>query len=246
MNYLSIDTEYSSFYSPDRKKSGELLQISCVPIINGIIQTDKIFNEFCKPLTNVWSDHAEKVHGISKVKSRDAQHPEEAAKKLLEFVQSFDCMFTAIGHNHKGDKNYVERLISDYDNANSWHRAIRHQWKDTKTIASKMKSAVPVKNHKLETLCKFFDIPIEAHKAESDALATAILYDKLNNIEASKHAYIAPLEKLSEVDKIKKYMDMKYVSMGGDGCVFITEYGTGDKEALRIILQEIWNTYGEV
>lgn len=164
----------------------------------------------------------------------------------MTFLASFDITFTAIGHNFKGDKNYIERAISDYDNKNKWHAQVKHQWKDTMAIAKRMRSLVPTTNHKLETLCKFFGIEITAHDALSDAMATAVLYDRLNNMVAAKPAQTETIENLNEIEKRKKYTDMKYMSMGTDGCVFITENGTGDKEALRVILGILWDTYGEV
>lgn len=243
MNYLSIDTEYSSFFSPDRKKSGELLQIAIVPVINGIKQEP--FNEYMRPLTKVWNINAEKVHKISRGQAYRAQHPKEAAAKLSVFLSKYDTMFTAIGHNPKGDKSYIERFIRDYGVINEWHRKVKNKWKCTKEIASSRKSLIPVKNYKLETLCKYFRIKINAHDALSDADVTASLYDIMNSMVAANDGHMSNVMELSEVDKIKKYMDIKYVMMNGDGCVFLTEYATSNREALRVILQEIWNTYGE-
>ena len=67
----------------------------------------------------------------------------------------------------------------------------------------------------------------------------------MDTLIAANQGRTRQLGELSELDKRKKYLDMKYVSMGGDGCVFLTEYATSDREALRVILEEIWHIYAE-
>lgn len=243
MNYLSIDTEYSSFYSPERSKSGDLLQLSIVPVINGIEQ--KPFNEYCRPLGKIWSHHAEKVHKISKKKAMGFQHPNELGDKLKEFVSQYDCLMQPLGHNCKGDKNYLERLVYDCKMAAEWYPKVRDKWKDTHTIAKKLKNMIPTKDMKLQTLCKYFGIEIKAHDAVSDAQATSKLYQKLDAMIAAKEGRQSGVGGESELQKRKKYLDMKYVSFGGDGTVFLTEFCTGDREALRIVLGELWAKYGE-
>lgn len=243
MNYLSIDTEYTSFFSPTKNKSGELLQIAIVPIINGV--KEEPFNEFIRPLTKIWNVGAEKVHKIPRKRALTFQHPVEAAQKLRSFLDKYDTVFTVIGHNPKGDKNYLERFVRDYGLINEWHRKVRPEWKCTAEMASKKKSLIPVKNYKLETLCKYFRIETTSHDALHDAIATATIYEMMNAMIAANATRVNEVGELSEINKRKKYLDLKYVMFNGDGCIFITEYGTSNKEALRIILEEIWNVYGE-
>ena len=241
MNILAIDTEYTSFYSPDKRKSGELLQLSIVPIIDGI--KGEPFNEYCKPLTHVWNNHAEKVHGISKKRAATFQHPEKLAEKLIAYLEEFDCMFTPVGHNCKGDKNYIDRLLSDYGYMNKWSQTVKVKWHDTMEIAKKKKSIICTKNYKLDTLCKFLKIDINAHDALSDANATAELYMQMNEfISASSTNQIKEFS-ISQKERRKKYIDMKYVTIHSDGDVYITSYGTGNKDALLTILEELYSIY---
>lgn len=243
MNYLSIDTEYSSFYSHDERKSGELLEVAIIPYINGVRQEP--FNQFCKPLTKIWNKGAERVHGITRRRAEEFQHPQQLAHNLIYWLSQFDTMFSVVGHNPTSDKRYIERMIRKYDKINDWHKSVRPKWKCTKEIAEKKKSHVVTKDYKLETLCKYFRIPINAHNALSDAEATYSLYECLNNLRSAASGDAQEVSQLSEHEKRKKYLDMKYVSLGSDGNVYITEYGTSDRDALRVILQEIWSIYGE-
>lgn len=254
MNLLSIDTEYSSFFSHDRRKSGDLLQLAIVPYVNGI--AEKPFNEFCRPLGNVWSKHAEKVHKISKREAMGFQHPSELAEKLAEFLSRYDdVMFSALGHNHKGDKEYTERLVRDYKLINEWHKRIKINWKDSKTMAQKLKARVPVKNHQLATIAKFFKVEIDAHDALSDARAAAEIYMLMDAMESAKGGrQVSVGGSMTEFDKRRKYLDLKYVEFGNSNLglkddgryVHITEFTLRDREALRVVLDEIWSTYGEI
>lgn len=244
MNYLSIDTEYSSFFSAKEGKSGELLQLAIVPVINGVMEEP--FNEYCRPLTSVWNSEAEKVHKISRKMSMEQQHPSELASKLKLFLLKYDTMFFALGHNPSGDQKYIERLIRDYSMINDWHRRVKTNWKCTRDIASKMKSKITTKDYKLETLCNFLRVPLDAHDALSDAIATSKVYELMNNMESASRGIQPSISKESELDKIKKYMDIKYVMFNGEGSVYLSEHATSDREALRIVLNEIWSKFGEV
>lgn len=244
MNYLSIDTEYSSFYSPYRHKSGDLLQIAIRPVVNGVMEEP--FNSYVKPLGNVWNKHAERVHGITRKQAESFPHPVEVSQELRKFLQKYDNAFKALGHNPTGDKQYIDRFVKDYDLINEWHKRVNPKWKCTAQIAAKKKSLIPVKNCKLETLAKFFRIPIKAHDALSDADATWKIYDAMSALISASEVGQSQLSELSELEKKKKYIDMKYVMFNGEGSIFISEYATSNREALRIVLEEIWNSYGEV
>lgn len=241
MNILAIDTEYTSFFSADKRKSGELLQLSIVPVIDGV--KGEPFNEYCRPLTRVWNKHAEKVHGISMKRAATFQHPSELAEKLKDYLDSFDCVFTPVGHNCKGDKSYIDRLLIDNNIMNTWSTTVKVKWHDTHDIAKKKKSIICTKNYKLDTLCKFLKIDINAHDALSDANATADLYMQMTQfISASSTNQIREFS-VSQKEKRKKYLDMKYVTIHSDGDVYITSYGTGNKDALLTILEELYSIY---
>lgn len=173
------------------------------------------------------------------------QHPSEMADKLREFISQYDVMLHCLGHKCRGDKHYLERLVFDYKMAPDWYPKIRDNWKDTHDIAAQLKNMIPTKNFKLQTLCDYFGIEINAHDALSDARATYLLYQRLDAVMSAKQGAQANVDGESELQKRKKYLDMKYVSFGGDGTVFLTEFCTGNREALRIVLSELWTKYGE-
>lgn len=246
MNYLTQDTEFSSFYSTDRKKSGELLQLAIVPVIDGVPDKSKAFNEYCRPLTSMWNSHAEKVHKISRKRAESFQHPSELCQKLGEWIEQFDNVFTMMGFNCTGDKRFIERLVTDYGISNDWHFKVQHKWIDVFDRAKKRKKQIPRKSLTLASLCEYFGIELDAHDALSDALGAFYVDERLKLIDSPTEArqnYL--ISKMTEVEKRKKYLDLKYIMLNGEGSIFITEHATKDKEALRIILGEIWSLYVE-
>lgn len=246
MNYLSIDTEYTSSYSTDRSKSGELLQVSIIPVIDGVPDMENAFNEFCKPLTSVWNPHAEKVHKIQRAKSQTFQHPEDLAQKLKIWLDKYDYIFTCMGFNCLGDKRFIERLAYDYKINQSWSFKVKPEWVDVYSIAKSKKKMIPKKSLKLESLCEYFGIKINAHDALSDARGTYLVYESLKQLKSEDEYRQERLtSSMSNVEKIRKYRDIKYMAINGDGDVYITKFATQSKEALRYVLDEIWNLYGE-
>jgi DNA polymerase III epsilon subunit-like protein len=243
-NYIYLDTEYSSFFSADRNKSGDLLQLSCVAIVDGV-EAGR-FDEKCKPLGKNWNAHAEKVHGISANQAKTFQDPKVLAGKFKKFLESFDTRFICAGWNCDGDKKYVERLIADYEMIMDWHLMVKPKWRDVLTRAKKRKKSIPTKNMKLQTVCDFFGVNIDAHDALSDAIATWKVDEYLNSIiDDTVTGKQTVIQKMSEIEKRKKYLDSKYFMINGEGSVYISEHCTANPEALRVVMQELWDLYVE-
>lgn len=242
MNLLYLDTEFSSFYSSDKKKSGELLQLAVIPVINGVVE--KSFNEKCRPLTNVWNSHAEKVHNIPRHEAMTYQHPKAMAAKLKDFLEGFDCMFTPAGWNIRGDKSYLDRLVTDYNLSSQWHRKVKYKWRDVLIRVQKRKKFFPVANLKLGTVSKYFGIELNAHNALSDADVTRQIDDRCSTVQLVEKSIQLANHNLEEVEKQSKYTDRKYLQMA-DGTVYISEHATKNPEAMKVILQELWDIFVE-
>ena len=246
MNYLTLDTEFTSFYSPERHKSGELLQIAIVPVSDGIPDKENAFVSYVRPLTNVWNNHAEKVHGITRKRAETFPHPAQVAEKLVEWLDKMDDLYTCMGYNCKGDKSYIERFVNDYRVSEKWYLKVNVNWNDVKKAVDKKKKFIPKKSFTLSSMCEYFNIPIDAHDALSDALGTFYVWESLKTIEdptegIQDHIY----KNLTEVEKKRKYIDLKYVMFNGDGDIYITKEATKNPDALRIVLGEIWDKFME-
>lgn len=241
MNYLYIDTEYTSFFSSDRLKSGELLQVGIVAVVDGVVSDT--LNEYVRPLTAVWNNHAEKVHGISKNKASTAQHPNDLATKIVDFVEKNDRVFTVVGHSCSGDQKYIERLMLDCGVTARWHSRVRNSWQDTLTI-SKGRN-LGISKYKLEDLAEYFNVKFDnAHDALADADMTRLVHENLLTMPKDDEYVPQNILGESHVDKRKKYMDKKYIQLGS-GAIYITEHATSNPEAMKIIIEELWELYIE-
>ena len=96
---------------------------------------------------------------------------------------------------------------------------------------------------KLETICRFFDIEVGvSHRALEDITNTIKVYfelEKIKEIEEIKE------DKLSFVEKRQKYLDMKYIQMNPEGDIFITTEATKDRNAMKFILNHMWELFAD-
>ena len=215
-----------------------------MPVIDGVKRLDLSFNEYCKPLTNVWNKYAEEVHKIQRGRAMTFQHPEELAEKLDRWLEQFDDIFTVMGYNCLGDKRYIERLLYKHKRIKNWSLKTHPEWKDVYDLVKKRKKMIPKKKLTLGSMCEYFGIDIDAHDALSDASTTYDVYERVKLIKTGDNYTQSSLDQgMTEVEKKRKYTDIKYMSIGSDSTVFITEYATQNKEALRIVLDQIWTTF---
>lgn len=242
MNFLYTDTEYSSFYSSDRKKSGELLQLAIIPVVGGVVHPP--FNEYCRPLTAKWNPGAEKVHGISRGRAETHQHPSELAKKLMEFIIQYDCIFTCAGWNCRGDISYIERLLTDHNIVVPFYKRVRMKWRDVKDRAKSRERFFPLANYKLGTAADFFKLKFNAHDAVADADMTRQIDERLSTVSLVDVAVQLDTQGMSKVDKRAKYADSGYAHIG-QKTVYISEKATSNPEAMRYIIEELWDTFVE-
>lgn len=243
MSVIYLDCEYSSFYSADKNKSGDLLQLGAAAVVNGEIHT---FLQTCRPVGRVWNLEAEKVHGISKARALKFQPQQMLAKNFVEWVFSLgDHYFTPKGWNCRNDKLFVERLMFDHNLDKELFSRMRVEWIDVMAKAKEREEFLGSKSLKLGDVAGFFKIELDAHNALSDALATMKVDECLTGIVLPKKEYkkIDVSECTNAKDKILKYMSSGYVQIGSRGDVYISEHATADKEALQVIFSELYNRF---
>ena len=227
MRNLYIDMEYSNFFSYDKSKSGEPLQIA-------IITEDTEFSQYCMPLNYaIWSEKSEKVHGISKMKSKQFSHPMIASINLKKFLESLKDIHTAVGFNCSGDKGILQHFLHHWGIKKEWDKKIREDWIDLRGMTGHLK----LKDHKLSTICKHFNIVEQFHNAAGDARATMKLH---KHLLAEKP--LPQQESMDFYDKYEKrlqYLSADYCSISKEGFINITPLATKNKEAMKFILDEI-------
>lgn len=243
MEIIYLDTEYSGFYSALRHKSGELLQLSAIAVRDGVEVSR--FNEMLRPLTNFWNKEAEKVHGISQQKAKTQRDPELVLHDFMNWIWSLgDEYWTIKGFNCSCDKLYIDRLLIDYDKFNSFYNITRPQWLDVIGDVKEKNEYISTKKHTLESLCNHFGVEINSHDALWDAWATWKIDEKLKTIELPNSNHVSMnLYGLTKKEKVHRFINASFFQTGSDGSIYISDTATKNKEAMRIIIEHIWNMY---
>lgn len=123
------------------------------------------------------------VNGITIDQLREYPNPDLVFNNLMRLfdrhINRYDSndKFIPVGHNVQFDIKFLSAFFNKMDNPYfgawlSWHNI------DTIAIARFYfitKNAL-IRNFKLETLCKYFDIPLKAHDSMNDIVATRELY----------------------------------------------------------------------
>ncbi len=163
MNLLWIDCETTGL---DANKH-DVIQIACIPVVNGVRQPS--FMEYGQP--KFWENiqaKAVEIHGITVEQMKTFQPQEDLLENFIEYIRSFGVKFGVAGHNVGFDKKMMSGLFSRYGRNNDFFQLFNLNVHDTLYRARKIKTKLKTENHKLETLCKHFDIEIQAHDALSD------------------------------------------------------------------------------
>ena len=146
---------------------------------------DKIDAEFQDSIDT----RALEVNGITIEQLREYPDPTLVFNNLTSLfhrhVNRYDSndKFIPIGHNVQFDMNFLNAFFNKMGNPYmgawlSWHTI------DTIAIARYyfILNEVPIANFKLETLCKYFDISLDAHDSMNDIVATRELLLKLKEL----------------------------------------------------------------
>ena len=176
MFMLAIDSETSGLNT----SSHSIVQLSCIPIIDGIPQ--KPFNEFCQPENYLTvEEKAVQVHGITIARMRTFQKPEKMLDNFIKYLKGFGVKFYIMGFNVGFDKRFLSAMFNRYGREKEFFELFELSIHDTYTRAQSLKKTAlkDQKSFSLAALCERFDIHINAHDALSDIGATIELDEKI-------------------------------------------------------------------
>jgi DNA polymerase-3 subunit alpha len=183
INYMWLDGETTGL---DPIKN-DIVQLACIPVIAGVEQ-EETFNQFCQPVNwNAIDEGAVAIHGITEAQMRTFQTPGTMVHHLIQFAKSFNCKFIIAGFNVGFDKDFLAATFKKVGREKEFFEVFASDIRDTYKRAKKLKAQLPTQNLKLGTLCKHFNIEIDAHDALSDISATIkldkVLSDMLGEVE---------------------------------------------------------------
>lgn len=134
------------------------------------------------PINNRWNEWARDNFWQSKKKwEQDAMPIPTAARRIKEYVYSFDSKIKLVGQNIGFDYKFLEKLFRAH-NRKGIPKNISHRTIDTNTIAESLiyKNKLPAECEGSSKLFKYFGIEVEGrHTALGDSKATKDIFVKL-------------------------------------------------------------------
>lgn len=159
-DFTALDVETTGL----NPKTDKLIEIGAVKVRDGKIAEH--FHSLVYPGRKL-EERITLLTGITDEMLADAPQIDEVLPKLLAFIGD-DVL---VGHRVLFDFSFIKKA------AVNMKLSFEKKGIDTLKIARQFLPELPSK--RLGDLCEYYQIPIDAHKAESDAGAAALLYFKL-------------------------------------------------------------------
>ena len=180
MKLLFLDTETTG---TEWVKHG-VIQIAGIVDIDGEVK--KEFNFKCRPFKGQLLDpKAMELHKLTREELATWPDPKEAYQELLKVLDGFvdryskEDKFYMVGQNTKFDYDFMNKFFKLNQNFYFYGYVFYHLIDLIQmSCLFRVAGIVNVPNMKLETMAKYFGIPLEAHKAENDIKATRALFYK--------------------------------------------------------------------
>ncbi len=153
-SFIAIDFETANRYRTS------ICSVGAVKVENKLI-TDS-FYQLIKPIPNYYNPMNIKVHGINYHDTIDEDNFHVIWEKLENFIGDLPL----VAHNKSFDQGCLNAILNHYNlpiPKNQFYC----------TIAPSRKIFPHLPNHKLSTLAKHLNVPLNHHNALSDAIACA-------------------------------------------------------------------------
>lgn len=237
-NLLWIDTETTGLGS-----NAAVIEIAAIAYIDG--ERKHHFQSYIRPHDGATLDpEAFKINKIDINKIWDFPNAKNVIRDFLDYIDSFECIFSLAGHNSSFDISKLFKLMCRNGEYGSYLNRFNPNNICTFKISKELfknKRNKP-EGFSLKKLCKHYNIELtNAHSALPDIQATIDLYEKLlpeiSNIQAKK------IESLDYKDMRRKYMDTKYVQINPEGDIFLTREAMNNDIVRRFIFTELDSIY---
>ena len=180
MNRIWLDTETTGL----SHRHNDVIQI-------GAIVTDSnntILGQFeanCRPHNPTYiNEESIKIHGITRDTIMSYPEPIFASHDFVKFLDSFPGQKQLCGFNVAFDQRFIEEWMVKCDVKGKYAENFQVNEKiyDVYKVVLANKKKIGKGSYKLESLCKKYDIELNAHNALSDIGATIHLDNKLKTI----------------------------------------------------------------
>ncbi len=158
-------------------KKDEILSIGALKVKNNKILTSEKFEIFIKPSREI-SQESIKIHYIRNIDLQNGNNPQEALEKFLHFIGNR----TLVGYYLEFDINMINKYLQPILGIKLPNKQIEV----SQIYSKKKRRSVPEGRIDLrfDSIMNDLNLPIFGkHDALSDAIMTAMMYVKLQNIE---------------------------------------------------------------
>ena len=166
-----------------------LREVGFIVEIDGVVMEKGVFyiNPFTYQKQIEIDDYALSISNktIEELKTydRSSLSLKEFMKTIVKYVNvnSKEDVFVLAGYNVGFDIGFMKEWFEDIGPKNAYRTLFHYKALDVFSLVFFLRylELIDTENDKLETLCKHFNIEIDAHNALSDILATKQLYEKI-------------------------------------------------------------------
>lgn len=188
-SFLFDDTKEGEYVSFDCETTGlsvkkdEILSIGAVKIRDNKIELGQSFERFLTPLQHI-SEESIKIHHIRPCDMKHSIDPNVAIEEFLHFIENK----TLIGYYIKFDIAMINKYIKPIIGTTLPNKSIELSSMYYKRYQKK--SSHEFIDLKFDSIMKALDLPrLGQHDALNDAVMSAMMYIKLNDMPEYKGAY---------------------------------------------------------
>lgn len=165
-NYVVLDLETTGL----KVELCEITEVGILEVINGEIT--RRYDQLCRP-DGILPERIIEITHITNEMLEGKPNFYDIVPEVLEFIGER----TIVGHNIHFDLDFLV-----YHAKWAGHLEKNKTFKCVDTIKLAHKYMPHMKNYKLETLKKYFDISIESHRAVNDCEVTKVVFDHIMEI----------------------------------------------------------------
>jgi DNA polymerase-3 subunit epsilon len=179
MNFTALDFETANTHRTS------ICAVGMAIVENGKIV--KTVSKLIKPLPDFYSYWNMQVHGISPEMTKDAPYFIDVWNELKEYIDRT----TLVAHNAAFDVGVLRSVLSAHE--------VSYPKTDYFCSCSVSRKVFKeIENHKLSTVCRHMNVPLNHHEAESDAIGAAHII-----IKAGERLGVNSIEELMAALKMK-------------------------------------------
>ena len=166
-DFVSIDLETTGLLY----KEDGIIELAAVKFRDG--KEVAAFHTYINPGREI-PERITELTGITQEQINDAPMFQDICKEVLDFIGEDVLM----AHHISFDYAFLKRAVINYA-PSGWVKEYGFEKKGIDTLKIARAFLSTLESRSLGALCKYYGIPIDAHKAMEDARATALLYGKL-------------------------------------------------------------------